>query len=75
MIFCFSGKSEIIFSKDIVWDWKKTPHLLLTGTTGSGKTVLCQYIITCLINQGVRVIYLDPKNDDDMRLLHKVSQP
>lgn len=63
-----SGKSEIVFSKDIVWDWKKTPHLLLTGTTGSGKTVLCQYIITCLINQGVRVIYLDPKNDDDMRL-------
>ncbi|MFR4319243.1 MAG: FtsK/SpoIIIE domain-containing protein [Eubacterium sp.] len=27
-------------------DWKKAPHLLLTGTTGSGKTVLCQYIIT-----------------------------
>ncbi len=39
----------------------------MTGNTGSGKTQLAQYIIYCLISQGVRVIYCDPKNDDDMR--------
>lgn len=62
-----AGESEIVFSDDIVWNWKRTPHLLLTGNTGSGKTQLAQYIITCLLMQGVRVIYCDPKNDDDMR--------
>lgn len=62
------GENEIAFSQDIVWNWKKTPHLLLTGNTGSGKSQLAQYIITCLLEQGVRVIYCDPKNDDDMRM-------
>lgn len=61
------GDSEIAFSHDIVWNWKRTPHLLLTGNTGSGKSQLAQYIITCLLEQGVRVYYCDPKNDDDMR--------
>lgn len=62
-----AGENEIAFSSDVVWNWKRTPHLLLTGTTGSGKTQLAQYIIYCLLSQGVRVIYCDPKNDDDMR--------
>ncbi len=62
-----AGENEIAFSSDVVWNWKKTPHLLLTGNTGSGKTQLAQYIIYCLISQDVRVIYCDPKNDDDMR--------
>lgn len=46
---------------------EENAHLLLTGNTGSGKTQLAQYIIYCLISQGVRVIYCDPKNGDDMR--------
>ncbi len=62
------SENEIAFSNDIVWNWKRCPHLLLTGNTGSGKTQLAQYIISCLVKQGVRVIYCDPKNDDDMRL-------
>lgn len=60
-------ENEIVFS-DIVWNWKKTPHLLLVGNTGSGKTQIAQYIIKCLARDGARVIYCDPKNDDDMRL-------
>ncbi len=61
-----AGENEIVFS-DIIWNWKKTPHLLLIGNTGSGKTQVTQYIISCLEKQGVRVIYCDPKKDDDMR--------
>lgn len=61
------GDSEIAFSRNIVWNWKRTPHLLLTGNTGSGKSQLAQYIITCLLEQDVRIFYCDPKNDDDMR--------
>lgn len=62
------GENEIVFTSDIVWNWKKCPYLLLTGNTGSGKTQLAQYIISCLLEQGVRVVYCDPKKDDDMRL-------
>lgn len=61
------GENEIAFSESIVWDWKKCPHLLLTGGTGSGKTYVALYIIACLIKQGIRVVYCDPKSDDDMR--------
>lgn len=61
------GENEIALSHDIIWNWKKTPHLLCIGNTGSGKSRLTMYLITCLLKQGVRVIYCDPKNDDDMR--------
>ena len=61
-----AGKNEIAFSSDMVWNWKKCPHLLLVGNTGSGKTQLAQYIISCLVKQGIRVIYCDPKNDYEM---------
>lgn len=62
-----TDSSEIVFTENMKWNWRKCPHLLLTGNTGSGKTQTAQYIIACLLKQGVRVIYCDPKNDDDMR--------
>lgn len=62
-----AGENEIFFTQNIVWNWKRSPHLLLVGNTGSGKSQLTQYIISCLLDQNVRVIYCDPKNDDDMR--------
>ena len=65
------GENKIIFSRDISWNWKKCPHILLTGNTGSGKTQLAQYIISCLVKQGVRVIYCDPKNDNEMQYFIK----
>ncbi len=57
-------ETEIQFAKDIRWNWEKQPHILITGITGSGKTQLCMYIMTCLIRAGARLIYCDPKNDD-----------
>lgn len=65
------GSSEIVFSNSIKWNWRKCPHFLLAGNTSSGKTSATMYVITCLLTQGVRVIYCDPKNDDDMRLFAK----
>lgn len=62
-----AGENEIAFSNNIAWNWKTCPHLLLTGITSSGKTITAQYIIASLIQQGVRVIYCDPKNDFEMR--------
>lgn len=52
---------------NITIPWKKVPHMLIAGTTQSGKTTLSQYIMFLLRKQNVRVIYLDPKNDLYMR--------
>ena len=46
-------------------DLSKMPHLLIAGTTGSGKTVFLNSIITCLLMhnrpQDLRLILIDPK--------------
>lgn len=63
-----AGEKEIAFSRDITWNWESCVHLLIIGNTGSGKTCAVKYIICCLLKQGVRVIYCDPKSDNDMRL-------
>lgn len=47
-------------------DWKKCPHMLVVGLTGSGKTMLIQYVMYILRHQGVRIVYCDPKNDTEM---------
>lgn len=52
---------------NLLIDWKKCPHMLIVGLTGSGKSMLVQYLMYILRNQGVRVIYCDPKNDTEMR--------
>ncbi len=58
---------------NIVIDWKKCPHMLIVGQTGSGKTFCAQYIMYALREQGVRVIYCDPKNDAEMKWFCKVN--
>lgn len=46
----------------IIIDLTKMPHLLIAGTTGSGKSVLLQSIINGLIEQNnVKLALMDPK--------------
>ncbi|MDR0889523.1 MAG: DNA translocase FtsK [Oscillospiraceae bacterium] len=67
-----SGKSKISFAvgKDIsgaciVGDISKLPHMLIAGTTGSGKSVCMNTIIVSLLYKAkpeeVRLIMVDPK--------------
>lgn len=53
-----------------------TPHMLISGTTGSGKTVLAQTIITSLTHLNkphrLNVVVLDPKGGDE-RFLANIS--
>ena len=54
-----------IGNKDIVGDIAKLPHVLIAGTTGSGKSVCTNYLIISLLYKSspedVRFIMVDPK--------------
>lgn len=49
----------------VVADLAKMPHLLISGTTGSGKSVCIKAIITCLVYKNtpndLRMVMIDPK--------------
>lgn len=50
----------------IVWDWDNpnTPHALVCGSTGSGKSVWVRNIIECaVLTKADRIVILDPKNE------------
>ena len=64
------GPLELAIGRDaegspIVADLAKMPHLLIAGTTGSGKSVMINTIVTTLlmrtVPEDVRLIMVDPK--------------
>jgi S-DNA-T family DNA segregation ATPase FtsK/SpoIIIE len=56
---------QSVSGEPIVADLAKMPHLLIAGTTGSGKSVCMNAIISCLLMhaspQEVRFVMIDPK--------------
>lgn len=57
---------SIAFSPSFTWKYRETPHFVIVGTTGSGKTTFTRFIIANLLKQGFRVLYLDVKRDAEM---------
>jgi S-DNA-T family DNA segregation ATPase FtsK/SpoIIIE len=59
------GLGHDVSGQAIVADLAKMPHLLIGGTTGSGKSVSIKSIITCLIYNNMpdelRLVMIDPK--------------
>lgn len=54
------------FGEVIVWDWDNpnTPHALVCGSTGSGKSVWVRNVIECaVLTNANRIVILDPKNE------------
>lgn len=56
----FTGMS--VDKKPFCFDLKTTPHLLVAGQTGGGKSMLLKNILLCLLrNQNVEISIIDPK--------------
>lgn len=59
---------EGIDGKPIVVDMAKTPHLLVAGTTGSGKSVFTNGVLISLLYgmkpEDLRVLIIDPKGNE-----------
>jgi len=59
------GLGQNVSGRSIVADLAIMPHLLIAGTTGSGKSVLVNSIISCLLLQNtpadLKLIMIDPK--------------
>jgi S-DNA-T family DNA segregation ATPase FtsK/SpoIIIE len=59
------GLGQNVSGHSIVADLAIMPHLLVAGTTGSGKSVLVNSIITCLLLQNtpadLKLVMIDPK--------------
>jgi hypothetical protein len=51
------------FNNEVYWDIgnPSTPHLLVSGASGSGKSIALETIITCAISKGMTVGIIDPK--------------
>lgn len=49
----------------VLWNTASSPHLLVSGITGGGKTVLAQTVVNQLLNTNARLSIADYKADGD----------
>ncbi|HDZ8776361.1 TPA: DUF87 domain-containing protein [Staphylococcus aureus] len=56
--------TKIYITHQILWDFVKAPHALITGVTGGGKTYFLFYMIRELFKRNAEVRLLDPKISD-----------
>ncbi|MDY5964160.1 MAG: FtsK/SpoIIIE domain-containing protein [Peptostreptococcus porci] len=52
----------IPLNSKVSWNLNTTPHALIAGGTGKGKTYLIYHIIHCLLIQNTELYIFDPKN-------------
>lgn len=72
------GKWSIPLQPNLDWDISKSPHAIISGTTGSGKSYFTNYLIAMSAIKGCYLILADPKRSDlsamaDFLPEHRVS--
>ncbi len=55
----------------LTWDVSKAPHALITGPTGSGKSVTITSIAAAALHHGWEVTFLDPKQIEMLAFEHR----
>lgn len=55
---------KIQITSKIQWEIGSPPHLLITGSTGSGKTYLVNTLILDYLSKGAKLFIADPKSAD-----------
>lgn len=58
------GKWSIPLQPNLDWDISKSPHAIISGTTGSGKSYFTNYLIAMSAIKGCYLILADPKRSD-----------
>lgn len=59
-----SNIEGIRLNNELIWNFDKQPHALVTGATGSGKTYFLAYLLQALNEQNADIKILDPKMSD-----------
>ncbi|MBF0714562.1 DUF2075 domain-containing protein [Gemella sp. GH3] len=64
--------NKIKLMNNLYWNFRKEPHAIITGSTGSGKTYLLFYILKEILRKGYDLRIIDPKRSD-LSQFEKVS--
>lgn len=64
---------KIKLMNNLYWNFRKEPHAIITGATGSGKTYLLFYLIKEILRKNYELKIIDPKKSD-LSQFEKVSK-
>jgi len=63
--FVHKSWAEDGIKEPIIWDTEKVPHLLISGITGGGKTVLSQTLVNQILKEKCQIYLADFKSGGD----------
>lgn len=63
--------TNLTISEKVDWQFGSPPHVLLAGSTKSGKTVMIENLVAQYLHLGSEIRLLDPKKENSLGLLVK----
>ena len=60
--------NNIRLMRNVIWEFRKSPHALIAGGTGAGKSYLIFYLIKEILKKGYYLNIIDPKISDLTKL-------
>lgn len=60
--------NKLKLMKNVIWDFRKSPHALIVGRPGTGKSYLIFYLIKEILKKGYYLNIIDPKISDLTKL-------